>query len=119
MEQSDTVASYTEAGRKNVTLVYILILLGFVIGLSPIIGVIFAYLNRGKGEGWVDSHYTFQIRTFWIALIASFISMLLMMIAIGFILLILVAIWTIIRCVKGLQLASRGDAVPDPGTWMF
>ncbi|MEP1931847.1 MAG: DUF4870 domain-containing protein [Roseibium sp.] len=119
MNQQSDVDGYLDAGGKNVTLIYILYLVGFLIGLTPLIGVIFAYINRGKAAGWVDSHYTFQIRTFWISVIGSIVGVVLTFVLIGFLVLLALAIWVIIRCVKGLQLAARGEAVPDPETWTF
>ncbi|GAA0779030.1 hypothetical protein E1180_19260 [Roseibium denhamense] len=117
-EQSD-VAGYMDPGGKNVTLIYILYLLGFIIGLTPLIGVIFAYINRGKAGGWPDSHYTYQIRTFWISLLGSLIGFVLAFILIGFLVLLALAVWVIIRCIKGLQHASRNEEIPDPQTWLF
>ncbi|MCW2308126.1 DUF4870 family protein [Rhodobium gokarnense] len=115
---SDDLSGYMEPGAKNVTLIYILYLVGFVLGITPLIGVVIAYLNRGRG-GWADTHYTFQIRTFWISLLFGFISFLLTFLFIGFLLMILVAVWVIIRCIKGLQAASNGEPIPDPQTWTF
>ena len=46
-------------------LVYILYLVGLVFGITGIIGVIVAYVNKGDAPEWMQSHYRFQIRTFW------------------------------------------------------
>jgi uncharacterized membrane protein len=43
-----------------------------VIGISGIVGIVLAYLNRGKSEAWLESHYTWAIRTFWIGLLGAF-----------------------------------------------
>jgi len=118
MEQQSDVGGYLEPGGKNVTLVYILYLVSILIGFTSLIGVIFAYLNRGKG-GWADSHYTYQIRTFWIGLLFGVIGLILTFVFIGILLLFALLIWMIIRCIKGLQLASRGEPIPNPQTWMF
>lgn len=119
MEEQSDVAGYMEPGSKNATLIYILYLASIVVGITSIVGVIFAYLNRGKGAAWVDTHYTYQIRTFWIGLLFSFIGIILMFVFIGILVLIAVLVWMIVRCIKGLQLASRGEPVPNPETWMF
>ncbi|PVB63124.1 DUF4870 domain-containing protein [Labrenzia sp. 011] len=119
MNEKSDVAGYLEPGGKNVSLVYILYLVSILIGFTSLIGIIFAYLNRGKAGGWVDSHYTFQIRTFWIGILFALIGIVLTFVFIGIFLLIAVLIWMIIRCIKGLQLAARGEPVPNPQTWMF
>ncbi|WP_371326952.1 DUF4870 family protein [Stappia sp. ES.058] len=65
------------------------------------------------------SHYTYLIRTFWIGLAGALVSALLMMVGIGFLLMIALVVWLIVRCVKGLQWISRGEPVPNPETWLF
>ncbi|MCX2723896.1 DUF4870 family protein [Roseibium salinum] len=119
MERQSEISGYMDPGGKNVTLIYILYLVSLLVGLTALIGVVFAYINRGKGVTWADSHYTYQIRTFWIGMLYSLISVLLMFVFIGVLMLIAVAVWAIVRCIKGLQLASRGEPVPNPETWMF
>jgi uncharacterized membrane protein len=41
-----------------------------------------------------------------------------MIVGVGFLLFIAVAIWAIVRCIRGLQWASSDRPVPDPRTWM-
>eukprot|EP00873_Tetraselmis_striata_P043616 jgi/Tetstr1/463880/TSEL_008691.t1 len=65
------------------------------------------------------SHYTYLIRTFWMGLAYALLSMVLMMVGIGFLLMIALVVWLIVRCVKGLQWVSRGEPVPNPETWLF
>ncbi len=116
---NDATGAYIEPGSENIQLIYILYLVGLAVGLTSVIGVVMAYLNRGKSSGWVETHYTYQIRTFWMALLYSLASFLLMVIFIGFITIFLTVIWYIIRCIKGMQLSSRKEAVPDPQTFLW
>lgn len=107
-------------GKNNVILVYILYLAGFVLGgLSTLLGLVFAYINLGKADQVSRTHYRYAIRTFWIGLLYSLISAMLMIVGIGFLLLLAVAVWLIIRCVKGLQAASAGKPVANVETWLF
>lgn len=98
-------------------MVYCLYLVSFVVGLTGIVGLIMAYVNRGKGEPWVDTHYTYAIRTFWIGLLYALIAGLLMVAVIGVILIFAVAIWIVVRCVIGLQKASAGEPIARPTSW--
>ncbi|MEM7215011.1 MAG: DUF4013 domain-containing protein [Pseudomonadota bacterium] len=111
--------SYTSPGMKNVTLNYVLYLVGFIIPLVPIVGLVFAYMARGKAGADADSHYTYQIRTFWIGLVASLIAFILAFVLIGFLLLAAIAIWFVVRCVKGLMAASNNKPIADPQTYLI
>ncbi len=110
---------WLEPGPTNVQVIYVLYLASFVIGITAIIGIVIAYINRGKGGGWIETHYTWAIRTFWIALLGGFVSLLLLVVGIGFLLAIAVAIWVIVRCVIGLQAVSRGEPIRDPQSWLI
>jgi uncharacterized membrane protein len=108
-----------DPGPGNVQLIYILYLVGFVVAITHLVAVVMAYISRGKGEAWLDTHYTYQIRTFWIGLLYGLISALLLLVVIGAFLMALVAVWVVVRCIKGLQAASRREPIANPTTWMF
>lgn len=108
-----------ESGANNAKIVYILYLVALVSGITGIIGVVMAYIYKNDAADWVQDHYRWQIRTFWIGLLISFIGSILAFIGIGFIILFLLAIWMIIRCVKGLQALDKGQPLPDSGSWLF
>jgi uncharacterized membrane protein len=110
---------WLEPGKTNVQVVYFLYLAGLVVGITGIIGVIIAYMNRGKAGGWVETHYTWAIRTFWISLLYSLVSFLLMFAVVGKFLFLAVAIWFIVRCVIGLQKAARDEPIADPENWLI
>lgn len=111
--------SWMNPGPANVQIIYILYLAGFIVGLTPIIGVVIAHLNKGKSEGWVTSHYTWLIRTFWIGLLYGFISFLLAIVLIGFVLMLATAVWVIVRCVLGLQAMGRNEPIKNPDSWLI
>jgi uncharacterized membrane protein len=104
---------------NTANLVYILYLVTLVTGVTGLIGVIIAYLNKSQAPEWVQSHYRFQIRTFWIGLLFSLIGALTTWILVGFLILLLVLIWWIVRCVKGMQFVGKQQPYPNPATWMF
>ena len=66
--------SWLEPGPTNVMVIYILYLAGLVIGVSGLVGIVLAYVNRGKAGGFIESHYTWLIRTFWIGLLYALVS---------------------------------------------
>ena len=110
---------WLEPGPTNVQVIYILYLAGLVIGISGIVGIVLAYINRGKAGGVVETHYTWLIRTFWIGLLYALISAVLMLLAIGFVLMFAVAVWFIARCIIGLQALGRGEPIKNPESWLI
>ncbi|MBX2849222.1 MAG: hypothetical protein KTR16_12925 [Acidiferrobacterales bacterium] len=114
----ESAANNPEEG-KNAKLIYILYLVSIVVGVTSLIGVVMAYLNKGEAPDWVKSHYQFLIRTFWIGLLYGIIGLVLMTVLIGFLVLLFVLVWYIVRCVKGMQLIEKGQPHPDPTSWMF
>ncbi|MEH6410855.1 MAG: DUF4870 domain-containing protein [Hyphomonas sp.] len=105
--------------RGNANLIYILYLVGIVVGITPIVGVIMAYLGKGKGDAVLESHYNNQINIFWKGLLYSVIGVVLTAVLIGVLILLAALVWYIIRCVKGMQALSAGQAIENPGSWMF
>ena len=79
---------------------------GFVGSVPSIIAVIINYLKRsGARDTWAASHYRWQIRTFWFALLWLIISLLLVVTLVGapagVILLVALTLWLIYRIARG------------------
>jgi uncharacterized membrane protein len=109
-----------EAGtQENAQLIYVCYLLSVAIGITALIGVVMAHLNRSEGEGWVRDHYTFLIRTFWIGLLYGVVGLALSIFLIGIPILIATSVWWIVRCVQGLGYASKQQPIPSPESWLF
>ncbi|PCJ71180.1 MAG: hypothetical protein COA62_00720 [Rhodobiaceae bacterium] len=116
---SETQGSTSASQSDTVKLVYLLNFAGFVVGITTLIAVVIAYLKRDEADSVAASHFTYQIRTFWISILFVVVSMFLMMIAIGFILMLGWLIWAIVRNVKGFMLISEGKPIPEPETWLW
>ena len=79
---------------------------GFLGSMPSIIAVIINYLKRGSARGsWAASHYRWQIRTFWFALLWLLIAVLLIVTVVGspfgMALLLVVTLWLIYRIARG------------------
>ncbi|AQU81640.1 MAG: DUF4870 domain-containing protein [Halomonas sp.] len=99
--------------------IYALYLASFVVGFTAIIGVIIAYVYRGKGPAWLDEHYRYQVRTFWIGLLYGSVATILTLILIGFPLLLALAVWFIVRCVKGFKGLQEKRAPSNVDSWLL
>lgn len=118
----DVIGQYVRPGRDNVILIYILYLVGLVpaFGGIPILaGFVMAVLNREEVGSDLASHYEFQVRQAIAGFVAVVVSAVLVFVLIGIVGLILVAVWWVIRSVKGLSAATRGDPVADPKTYSW
>ena len=100
-------------------LVYILYFIGFIVAITTLAGLIVAYLKRGEAGPNATTHFTFQIRTFWIGLLFSLIGIVTSVIFIGFLIMAATVVWALIRLIKGFMLASDNKPVPDPTTWLW
>jgi uncharacterized membrane protein len=105
-----------EGAAANI--VYILYLIGLMVPLTPIVGVIMAYVNWSDAPEWLQTHYRFQIRTFWIGMLYGLIGLLTVIVVIGVFFLGFVLVWWIVRCVKGLQAISNGVPYERPESWL-
>lgn len=105
------------ANGNAATIIYVLYLVGLLVGVTALIGLVIAYLFRDGAPPWPRTHYRYQIRTFWIALLYIVIGAVTTLILVGYLILLFVLVWYVIRCVRGLKLIGEGFAVPNPGTW--
>lgn len=113
--------------------VYALYLLGFTNGLTFLVGLIVAYVNRDAAGPINASHYTFAIRTFWLSiwwflggLALVLVGLVLAVLLIGFpmmiaggVILSLISAWFVVRTILGLIYLLRGEAYPRPLTWLI
>lgn len=99
--------------------VYILYLVGFLMGITVLVGLIIAYLQRDQTDRVSQSHFQFQITTFWIGLLYFFVGFITIHIGIGALILLWWVIWTVIRCVKGLLALNMGEPIRNPNSWWF
>lgn len=82
----------------------------FLFGLPSIVAVIMNYVRQSEVRGtWLESHFRWQIRTFWFALLwivfAIIVSLPFVLILIGIVFIwiafVIVGIWVIYRVVRG------------------
>jgi uncharacterized membrane protein len=102
------------AAKTAAQLVYILQAVGFFIGLTWIVAIIVNYVRQDEARGtWVESHFRWQIRTFWFGLLWGVIGLITSFIVVGFVVLAVNYVWLIYRVVKGwLNFSERKPMYP-------
>jgi uncharacterized membrane protein len=94
------------------TVVYALQAAGFFVGLTWIVAVVINYVKRDDVRGtWLESHFTWQIRTFWWGLLWAVVGGILVLVVVGFAVLFADAVWIIYRIVKGWLNLSENKPV--------
>jgi uncharacterized membrane protein len=95
------------------------ILTAFLTGWPSILAVVLNYLKRGEARGtYLESHFRWQIRTFWFALLWVAIAWLLIITLLGIpfavAIFVIVGLWVLYRITRGwLRLIDRME-MPRP-----
>jgi uncharacterized membrane protein len=130
MADAESIA--TAGTKSNAQIIYVLYLVGLLTGgLTAVLGVVMAYIGRPEAPDWLKTHYTFQVRSFWLAiaylilggLFAGVLVATLILMPLGLMLggslWLLTMVWWIVRCVQGLNLMSQNQPIPKPEGWIF
>jgi len=89
---------------KNVTtLVYALYALALIGGgITAVVAIVMNYIKLDDARGtWLESHFRWQIRTFWFSLLWFVIGGLTLILAIGWVIMAVTCVWYIYRIAKG------------------
>ena len=91
--------------RSNKTLtavIYALYAASLLVGITCLIAIVMNYVKKEDVAGtFLESHFRWQIRTFWFSLLWGFLGVITFIIIIGWFILIAGLIWFIYRIVKG------------------
>lgn len=98
----------------------VLVLTAFLTGWPSIIAVILNYAKRADVRGtWLDSHFGWQIRTFWFALawlLAGAVAFVTFVgIPVALVVWIVTGLWVLYRIARGWMTLSAGQPMPLPG----
>ncbi len=95
----------------------------FAFGLPSIVAVIMNYARRSETRGtWLESHFRWQIRTFWYSwlwiFVTSILAIPLLIVLIGFLVAMigyaLIGLWIIYRVLRGWLALREGRPMPLP-----
>lgn len=102
----------TDSLKTVATVVYALQAVAYFIGITAVVGVIIAHIKVGDARGtWLESHFRWQIRTFWYSLLWGIVGAVLLAVVIGYLVLLGVLVWSIYRIAKGWLRLVDGKAM--------
>lgn len=117
---SDFTDPRDEALRSARTLTFVIYALyasSFLVGITALVALLLNYLKRDAVAGtWLDSHFRWQIRTFWIGLGLALVGLITSFVLIGLPILLATAVWVIYRLVVGLLALNDHKAIAE-GKW--
>jgi uncharacterized membrane protein len=116
---ADVMSEERLQATKNLTaIVYALQAVGFLLGITWVVAIIVNYVKKEDVKGtWLESHFRWQIRTFWYGLLWVGLCglFILMTLGIGIIVawlpLAIVSLWFVYRVVRGWLALRDGRAM--------
>lgn len=92
-----------EQSAKTLTaVIYALYAASFLVGISALVAIVINYVKQNDVAGtFLESHFRWQIRTFWFGLLWGIIGGITSLILIGWLVLLANAVWIIYRLVVG------------------
>lgn len=102
-----------ESLKKITMVVYALYAFAYFAGITAIIGIVINYIKLEEVAGtWLESHFHWQMRTFWFGLLWAVIGIATLFILIGFVILFANCIWIIYRVIKGWLYFNDNKPMP-------
>lgn len=99
------------------TIVYALQAGFFLLGVSALVAIILNYVKLDDVRGtWLESHFRWQIRTFWFAVmwiaLAVFLFITIIGLPFGLLLIVLAGLWVLYRVVRGWWALTQRRTLP-------
>src|SRR5713226_1217782 len=96
----------------------VLVLTAFLTGWPSIIAVVLNYAKRAEVRGtWLDSHFGWQIRTFWYALVwllaGGMVFVTLVGIPVALVVWIVTGLWVLYRIARGWMTLTEQKPMPQ------
>jgi uncharacterized membrane protein len=97
------------------TMIYALYALSLFAGVTAIVAIVLNYIKLDDARGtWLESHFRWQIRTFWWCLLWAVLGTITFIILIGWVVLGVAFVWFIYRIAKGWLNLNDGKPMPLP-----
>ncbi|MCB1676744.1 MAG: hypothetical protein KDI01_10660 [Halioglobus sp.] len=128
---TEPVRDKSAPGRGYVVVIYGLYIGSIMAVVTAPIGAIIAHLRLGRGAAWLDTHLRFQIRTFWLGVLAACGAVLLWQAAgfaglppvyawsFGYLFFTLGIAWMMGRCGVGIHRLTANRPIDRPASWLF
>lgn len=121
----------SEPGRGYVVVIYGLYIGSIMALVTAPLGALIAHYRLGRGAPWLETHLRFQIRTFWLGILAAALALLLWQVLglaelapvyawiFGYLFFTFGIIWMMARCAVGIHRLTSNRAIDAPRSWLF
>ncbi|MFO1368251.1 MAG: hypothetical protein U1F46_04575 [Marinagarivorans sp.] len=100
--ESTELTEREQSAKTLTAVIYALYAASFLVGLSAIVAIIINYVKSDDVRGtFLESHFRWQMRTFWFGLLWGIIGGITSLILIGWLVLLANVVWIIYRLVIG------------------
>ncbi len=91
-----------KSAKTLTTIIYALYAASYFVGITAIVAIVINYIKKEDVAGtFLESHFRWQIRTFWFGMLWGVLGGITALIVIGWAVLIADGIWIVYRIVKG------------------
>ncbi len=97
-----TLTENEQSAKSLTTIIYALYAASFLFGISAIAAIMMNYIKKEDVAGtFLESHFRWQMRTFWFGLLWMVIGGITVFILVGWLILCVNTLWIVYRIVKG------------------
>ena len=113
---NDTLSSQPEANlaleKRTTQLVYALQAASFIFGLTYFAAAVINYAKWPEVEGtWLESHFRWQVNTFWYSLLWGVLGVATVLLLVGYAILFANTVWVIYRIAIGWTALRAGRPI--------
>lgn len=100
--ENEATAQVSKSDKNLTSIIYVLYAASFLVGITAIVAIIMNYLKKDDVAGtFLESHFRWQIRTFWFGLIWGVLGAITFFALIGWFILMANGVWVLYRIIKG------------------
>jgi len=112
-EQAIEPQTANKSLKTYTMIVYVCLLAGWLLGgMTAIVGVILNHATKEKVIGTIyESHYKYQMRTFYFGLLWMIIGLIGTFVLIGYVVLFANSVWITYRAIKGFMKLNDGEEI--------
>ena len=108
-EQTQPVDIRLHSQVSTIKILYILFVVGyFTGGLTSLIAVVMAYMNRGGSTDFERAHFDYLIKIFWISFVTMIVALITWVMLIGMVIALAWFVWSLIKIIKGVSRLGEG-----------